>query len=124
MKKNNLIIITLLCIALLTACSEIKNSRETDTEKSSSISTVISDSTFSNNVNARSNMFVDIKSTDIEWITKKGGLPSDKDYVVLSPQKDSDKISKIINLVNSSSTIYLPKKTWTFCIENMDIPLT
>ena len=58
-----------------------------------------------NEVNVSTNPFTEIKVTDIEWITKKGGLPSDKNWVVLFPQKDSDKIAKIINLVNSSSKI-------------------
>lgn len=51
------------------------------------------------------NPFSSVKDTDIEYITKIGGLPSDKCWAVLFPQKDPDKIKKIINLINSSSSI-------------------
>ncbi|MDP4182454.1 MAG: hypothetical protein Q8942_15360 [Bacillota bacterium] len=46
-----------------------------------------------------------LKESDIEWITKKGGLPSDKKWVALYPEKDEEKIVKIINLIKSCSEI-------------------
>lgn len=46
-----------------------------------------------------------INETGVEWVTKKGGFLSDKNWVVLFPQKDSDKIKKIIALVNSGTII-------------------
>lgn len=47
-----------------------------------------------------------LKDTDIEWITKKGGLPSDKNWIVLYPDKDDEKIIKIINLIKSCSNMH------------------
>ena len=47
-----------------------------------------------------------LKLTDIEWITKKGGLFSRKNWAVLYPEKDEEKIAKIINLIKSCSDIH------------------
>lgn len=44
-----------------------------------------------------------LKGSDIEWITKKGGRPSEKNWAVLYPEKDDEKIAKIINLIKSCS---------------------
>ncbi|MCX7746944.1 MAG: hypothetical protein N2645_08660 [Clostridia bacterium] len=44
-----------------------------------------------------------LKDSEVKWITKKGGLPSDKVWAVLYPEKDSDKIHKILNLIKSNS---------------------
>jgi len=52
-----------------------------------------------------SNPFIKIKDTDIAWITKRGGLPSVKVWKVLFPKHDFDKISKLLNLINSNSNI-------------------
>ena len=49
--------------------------------------------------------FDNIKVTDVEWITKRGGLPSDKSWATLTLEEDSDKITKILNFVNSSNVI-------------------
>jgi hypothetical protein len=37
-----------------------------------------------------------LKVSEIEWITKKGGLPSEKNWIALYPGKDEEKIVKII----------------------------
>lgn len=47
-----------------------------------------------------------LKDSDIEWITKKGGLPSEKNWAVLYPGKDDEKIVKIINLIKSCSDVH------------------
>lgn len=52
------------------------------------------------NVDTKLNTF--INPNDIEWITKKGGLPPNNNWAVLFPVKDSDKIKKIADLVNTS----------------------
>ncbi len=47
-----------------------------------------------------------LKIEDIEFITKKGGLPSTKNWAVLYPEKDEEKLVKIINLIKSCSDIH------------------
>ncbi len=47
-----------------------------------------------------------LKVGEIEWITKKGGLPSEKNWIALYPGKDEEKIVKIINLVKSCSDMH------------------
>ncbi len=47
-----------------------------------------------------------LKIEDIEFITKKGGLPSPEKWAVLYPNKDEEKIVKIINLIKSCSDIH------------------
>lgn len=51
------------------------------------------------------NPFGNVKDTDVAYVTKTGGLPSDNCWTVLYPQKDSNKIMKIIDLINSSTSI-------------------
>ncbi|WP_010243976.1 hypothetical protein [Acetivibrio cellulolyticus] len=51
-----------------------------------------------------------LKDCDIEWITKKGGIPSEKNWAALYPEKDEEKIVKIVNLVKSCSDIHKSTK--------------
>ena len=47
-----------------------------------------------------------LKIEDIEFITREGGLHSPKNWTVLYPEKDEEKIVKIINLINSCYDIH------------------
>lgn len=51
------------------------------------------------------NPFGNVKDTDIAYITKIGGLPSNNCWTVLYPEKDHSKIMKLIKLINSSTNI-------------------
>lgn len=83
MKKHKILIIcTLLCTCLLAGCSQEKSIHN----------------------DLASSFLTHINETGLEWITKKGGLPLDN-WVVLFPEKDSDKIKKIIELINSGTNI-------------------
>ena len=84
MKKYKILIIcTLLCTCLLAGCSQEKSIHN----------------------DLASDLLTRINETGVEWVTKKGGFLSDKNWAVLFPQKDSSKIEKIIALINSGTNI-------------------
>lgn len=99
MKLQIIILVTMIAISM-SGCSEVnKTVKDTSETRTESVATepVIDKSeqeVFPLNL---------LKDSDIEWITKKGGLPSEKTWAVLYPEKDAEKIDKILNLIKSCS---------------------
>lgn len=93
---------------LIIGCSGVENSGNDKCYAPKSIAEVITKETTVTESNQEVLSVYPInrlKDTDVEWITKKGGLPSDKKWGALYSQKDEKKIEYIISLVKSSSHV-------------------
>jgi uncharacterized protein YgiM (DUF1202 family) len=109
--KIPIFLLIFVIIILLSGCFQGIGNNEHNVSKSSTEATAKETTVVGSNQEAMETYPLNqLKDTDIEWITKKGGLPSDKNWVVLYPEKDDDKIVKIINLIKSCSNMHKSTK--------------